>query len=147
MEIKKVAVIGAGIMGSQIAMQAANHGFLVVCYDISREMTDKAKAFADGWFEKRVKKQKMTAEEAKRSRENLSFTDDLKEAGSGTDLVIEAVSDLVSVKKSALMSMDAVTPEHTIYASNSSYIVSSRFADAVKDPSKVINLHFSIPRW
>lgn len=145
MEIKKVAVIGAGIMGSQIAMQAANHGFLVVCYDISREMTDKAKAFADGWFEKRVKKQKMTAEEAKRSRENLSFTDDLKEAGSGTDLVIEAVSDLVSVKKSALMSMDAVTPEHTIYASNSSYIVSSRFADAVKDPSKVINLHFFNP--
>ena len=38
MEIKKVAVIGAGIMGSQIAMQAANHGFLVVCYDISREI-------------------------------------------------------------------------------------------------------------
>ena len=145
MEIKKVAVIGAGIMGSQIAMQAAIHGFSVVCYDISREMTDKAKVFADGWFEKRVKKQKMTAEEAERSRKNLSFTDDLKEAGSGTDLVIEAVSDLVSVKKSALASMDAVTPEHTIYASNSSYIVSSRFADAVKDPSRVINLHFFNP--
>ena len=128
MNIKKVTVIGAGIMGSQIAMQAAIHGFSVVCYDIKKEMLQKAEEFADSWFEKRVRKQKMTEEAAKESRGNLRFTDDLKEAGTDTDLVI-----------------DAFTPEHTIYASNSSYIVSSRFADAVRDPSRVVNMHFFNP--
>ena len=145
MNIKKVTVIGAGIMGSQIAMQAAIHGFSVVCYDIKKEMLQKAEEFADSWFEKRVRKQKMTEEAAKESRGNLRFTDDLKEAGTDTDLVIEAVSDLVAVKKAALSSIDAFTPEHTIYASNSSYIVSSRFADAVRDPSRVVNMHFFNP--
>ena len=101
MNIKKVTVIGAGIMGSQIAMQAAIHGFSVVCYDIKKEMLQKAEEFADSWFEKRVRKQKMTEEAAKESRGNLRFTDDLKEAGTDTDLVIEAVSDLVAVKKAA----------------------------------------------
>ena len=60
-------------------------------------------------------------------------------------MVLEAVSDAVSVKKSVLSQFDALTPEHCVYGSNSSYIVSSRFADAVHDPSKVINVHFFNP--
>ena len=51
----------------------------------------------------------------------------------------------MAIKKKALSGIDAITPDHTIYASNSSYIVSSRFADAVKDPSKVLNMHFFNP--
>ena len=52
--IKKVAVVGAGIMGNQIAMQVAIHGYEVVCYDISEEMVGKAAAFSKDWFEKRI---------------------------------------------------------------------------------------------
>ena len=142
MDIKKAAVIGTGLMGTQIAMQIAIHGYQVVCYDINKEMVAKAADFSEGWFEKRVTKQKMTVEETKEIKKRLKFSSDLQETGEHTDIVIEAVSDIVDIKKSALSSIDKFTPDHTIYASNSSYIVSSRFADAVKDPSKVLNVHF-----
>lgn len=145
MDIKKVAVIGAGIMGNQIAMQAAIYGYSVVCYDIKKEMTAKAETFAGTWFQKRIDKGKMTEQEAREIQARLVFTDDLEQAGKDTDLVIEAVSDLVAVKKAALSSIDKITPKHTIYASNSSYIVSSRFAGAVEDQSKVMNMHFFNP--
>ena len=145
MKINKVAVIGSGIMGNQIAMQTAISGYEVWCYDISREALDKAKAFADDWFTKRVLKGKMGETDAEKAKSLLHYSDDLAESGKDTDLVIEAVSDKVAVKKSALAAIDEVTPEHTIFASNSSYIVSSRFADAVKDPSKVLNMHFFNP--
>ena len=56
--IKKVAVVGAGIMGNQIAMQVAIHGYEVVCYDISEEMVGKAAAFSKDWFEKEFRKEK-----------------------------------------------------------------------------------------
>lgn len=145
MEIRKVTVMGSGIMGNQIAMQTAISGYEVTCYDISREMIDKAEAFSKGWFEKRINKGKMAADEAEKIQERLIFTTDLEKAAKDTDLVIEAVSDVVAVKKMALGQIDKLTPEHTIYASNSSYIVSSRFADAVNDPSKVLNMHFFNP--
>ncbi|MCB6992078.1 3-hydroxyacyl-CoA dehydrogenase family protein [bacterium 210820-DFI.6.37] len=144
-EIKKVAVIGAGIMGNQIAMQTALHGYEVFCYDIKEDMVKSAEAFSKKWFEKRIAKGKMDKEEAEKIQSRLFFTDDLRKAGENAGLVIEAVSDIVAVKKKALAAIDAVTPEHTIYASNSSYIVSSRFADAVKDPSRVLNVHFFNP--
>ena len=145
MEIKKVAVIGAGVMGNQIAMQVAISGYDVVCYDIKEEMVDKARSFSDEWFAKRVEKQKMSAEDAQAAQKRLLFSADLKAAAENTDLVIEAVSDVVAIKKKALASFDALAPERCIYASNSSYIVSSRFADAVRDPSKVLNVHFFNP--
>lgn len=145
MEIRKVTVMGSGIMGNQIAMQTAISGYEVTCYDISQEMIDNAEAFSKGWFEKRINKGKMAADEAEKIQERLIFTTDLEKAAQDTDLVIEAVSDVVAVKKMALGQIDKLTPEHTIYASNSSYIVSSRFADAVKDPSKVLNMHFFNP--
>ena len=145
MTIKKVAVMGAGLMGNQIAMQVALSGYQVVCYDIRQEAVDKAAAFSKDWFAKRVEKGKMDAAEADKVQAALTFTTDLKAAATDTDMVVEAVLDLVAVKKAALAEMDALTPAHCIFASNSSYIVSSRFADAVKDPSKVLNVHFFNP--
>lgn len=145
MEIKNVAVLGAGLMGNQIAMQVALSGYRVVCYDISDKMVAKAADFSQDWFSKRVSKGKMDAAEAEGVQERLSFTTDLNLAASHADLAVEAVSDIVRIKKQALSQFDALAPEHCIYASNSSYIVSSRFADAVRDPSKVLNVHFFNP--
>ena len=143
--IKKVAVIGAGIMGNQIAMQVAISGYDVVCYDLSEKMVEKAAEFSKDWFEKRVAKEKMTAEDADAAQKRLLFTHDIDAAGKDADMVIEAVSDVVAIKKAALSQIDKITPDGCIYASNSSYIVSSRFCDAVKDPSKVLNVHFFNP--
>ncbi|MGN0703247.1 MAG: 3-hydroxyacyl-CoA dehydrogenase family protein [Lentihominibacter sp.] len=145
MDIRKVTVMGSGIMGNQIAMQTAISGYQVVCYDISQEMIENAESFSDSWFEKRIAKGKISEAEAAEIKSRLIFTADLKLAAENADMVIEAVSDIVAVKKKALASIDELTPDRTIYASNSSYIVSSRFADAVADPSKVLNMHFFNP--
>lgn len=145
MEIKNVTVVGAGLMGNQIAMQIAIHGYRVVCYDISKEMIEKAETFSRDWFQKRVAKGKMEPIEAEKIQDRLEFTTDIQQATRNADIVMEAVSDIVAVKQKVLRQLDELTPEHCIYASNSSYIVSSRFADAVKDTSKVLNVHFFNP--
>ena len=145
MKIKKVAVVGAGLMGNQIAMQVAIHGYQVVCYDLSKDMIEKAAAFSKDWFAKRVAKGKMTAKEAEDIQQRLTFTTDINQASDETDMVMEAVPDIVHIKETVLAQIDALTPERCIYASNSSYIVSSRFAGAVKNPSKVLNVHFFNP--
>jgi 3-hydroxybutyryl-CoA dehydrogenase len=132
-------------MGSQIAMQAALHGYEVICYDVSGDMLAKAKSFSAKWFKERAEKGKLTAEDAENIQKHLVFTCDLNTAAAQADLVVEAVSDILEIKKKALSALSALTPRHCIYASNSSYIVSSRFADAVKDPSKILNVHFFNP--
>lgn len=145
MEIKKVAVIGTGIMGRQMAMQTALSGYTVFCYSRKQATVDDAAHFAEDWFSKRVAKGKMSAEDAAAVLGRLTFTTDIQTAAADADLVLEAVADEVATKKKVLKQLDAITPDRCIYASNSSYIVSSRFADAVKDPSKVLNVHFFNP--
>lgn len=145
MKIDNVTVIGCGTMGNQIAMQAALCGYRVKIYDLKQEMLEKAEKFAGDWFNSRTAKGKMAQETAAEAQSRLVFTDCLEKAGTGADLVIEAVPDILEIKKQVLSGIDRCTPDHTIYASNSSYIVSSLFADAVKRPEKVINFHFFNP--
>lgn len=145
MEIKKVSMVGAGTMGNQIAMQVAISGYDVTCYSRRQETVDKASAFSKNWFEKSVSKGKMTDEVAAEIQGRLRFTSNLKEAVSGADLVIEAVADVLETKKKVLKEIDELTPDHTIFASNSSYIVSSNFCGVVSHPEKVLNLHFFNP--
>jgi 3-hydroxybutyryl-CoA dehydrogenase len=148
MNIKKVAVVGAGTMGVQIAMHVAISGYKVSCYGIKNETIDekkKAEAFSNDWFFKKITKGKMTEEAVAESKSNLKFTTDLAEAVKDADLVIEAVAEILDVKRSVLKQVDELTPEHTIFATNSSYIVSSKLCDVVAHPDKVLNLHFFNP--
>lgn len=143
--IKNVAIIGAGTMGNQIAMQVAIGGYNVTCYSRKDSTIQKAEKFSNEWFEKSIKKGKMSNEDVNKAKSKLVFTSNLKEAAIKADLVIEAVADILETKKAILHEIDQYTQEHTIYASNSSYIISSLFADSVKHPEKVLNLHFFNP--
>lgn len=143
--IKKVAVIGAGTMGNQIAMQTAICGYETICYSRSQKTVDHAKTFSDEWFTNRIAKGKMTEELANESQARLAFTTDLKVASTNADLVIECVADVLEIKRKILSEIDQYTNENTIYGSNSSYIVSSLFADSVRHPEKVLNVHFFNP--
>lgn len=145
MEIKNVTVSGAGLMGTQIAMQAALYGYQVTTYDVFPAQLEKAKAFADDWFAKRVQKGKLTAVEAAAAQLALHYSADIQAAAGQADLIIDAVPDILDIKIKSLKALDEVAPAHCIYASNSSYIVSSRFCHAVKDPSRVLNVHFFNP--
>jgi 3-hydroxybutyryl-CoA dehydrogenase len=145
MKTKKIAVVGAGNMGHQIALSAALAGFQVKCTDVSPEILVKAEQFADSYLLGRVAKGKLTEEEAKQARANIAFVPALEDAADGADLVIEAVIEKLGVKRSLFAQLDEITPSHAILASNSSYIVSSRIADVTKRPGKVCNMHFFNP--
>lgn len=145
MKIKKVAMIGAGQMGNQIAMQAAISGYEVVCYSRRASTVESAEAFTKKWFEKSVAKKKMDTATAEQAQARLEFTTSLEKAATGAGLIIEAVADREDLKRSVLHEVDRYAPEHAIYASNSSYIVSSRFCDAVRHPENMLNLHFFNP--
>lgn len=145
MKVTNVTVVGAGLMGNQIAIQIASSGYDVNCYDINKEMLEKAESFFQSWLNKAVAKGRKSLEEAEAISRRLTYTSDIDKAAKDADLVVEAVSDAEALKRKVLAQVDALTPDHCIYCSNSSYIVSSRFADAVKDPSKVLNVHFFNP--
>lgn len=143
--IKNIAVIGAGNMGHQIALLCAIHGFKTKCTDVKPDILQKAEVFADTYLPGRVKKGKMTQEQADAARANISFTPSLAEAVQDADYCIEAVLEILDVKRKLFAEMDKLAPPHAILATNSSFIVSSRIAGVTKRPSQVLNLHFFNP--
>lgn len=144
-DVKKVAVIGAGNMGHQIAMSCAIQGFRVACTDVKEDILKKAEAFVDKYLPGRVSKGKMTQEQADKARANIRFTDSMEDAVKDADFVIEAVLEILDLKRKIFADLDKMAPPHAILATNSSFIVSSRIADATKRPEKVVNLHFFNP--
>ncbi len=145
MEINKIAVIGGGNMGHQIAICAALSGFQVRCMDSNPDILNKAIAFADNYFDERVTKGKLSEEVAIQARTNLAFVSNLEEAAKDADLVIEAIIEKLDIKRKLFADLDRICPVYTILATNSSYIVSSKIADATNRPDKVCNMHFFNP--
>lgn len=145
MVIKNIAVIGAGNMGHQIAMCAALAGFKVTCTDTNVDILTKAVAFASDYLDGRVKKGKLTTEESAAASKLLKFVSTVEEAVHEADLVIEAIIEKLDVKRNLFAHLDKICPAHTILATNSSYIVSSKIANATSRPDKVCNMHFFNP--
>jgi len=143
--IKNICVVGAGNMGHQIALNAALSGFKVKCTDVKAEALKKAEEFVNSYLPGRVAKGKLTEEQAKAARNNISFTGDLNEAARDADLVIEAVLEILDLKRKVFKQLDEICPPHAILATNSSAIASSKIADATKRPDKVINMHYFNP--
>jgi 3-hydroxybutyryl-CoA dehydrogenase len=144
-DIKNICVVGAGNMGHQISLLCAIHGYKTTCTDVIPDILKKAEKFADTYLPGRVEKGKLTKEQAEAAHKNISFTLDLKEAAKDADYVIEAVVEVLDVKRKIFADLDRLTPAHAILATNSSAIVSSLIADATKRPSKVVNVHFFNP--
>jgi 3-hydroxybutyryl-CoA dehydrogenase len=108
-------------------------------------MLKKAESFADTYLPGRVEKGRLTEEQAKKARENISFTPSLQEAVKDADYVIEAVIEVLDIKRKLYADLDRMAPDHAILATNSSTFVSSLIADATNRPSKVVNLHYFNP--
>jgi 3-hydroxybutyryl-CoA dehydrogenase len=132
-------------MGQQIALLAAVSGFDVYCSDTSPEALKTAEEFACGWLSKRKDKGRLTDEQAARARERLRFAEDLETAAKDADMVIEAAAEDLGVKRAIFAKLDQIAPPRAILATNSSYLVSSRIADATGRPDKVLNMHFFNP--
>jgi 3-hydroxybutyryl-CoA dehydrogenase len=144
-DVKNIAVIGAGNMGHQISMLCAIHGYKTVCTDINQEILKKAERFADTYLAGRVKKGRLTEEQAQTARERITFTSSMEDAVNDADYVIEAVLEVLDLKRKIFAKLDKMAPPHAILATNSSAIISSKIADATKRPQKVLNVHFFNP--
>lgn len=143
--INNICIVGAGNMGHQIALCAALAGFKVKCTDVNQEVIKKAEQFVSTYLPERVDKGKLKQTEADTAKANLMFTSDLAEAASDADLVLEAVIEKLEVKRQLFAQLDLLCPPHTILATNSSYIVSSKIVDVTSRPEKVCNMHFFNP--
>ncbi|SHI09335.1 3-hydroxyacyl-CoA dehydrogenase family protein [Desulfosporosinus lacus] len=144
-DIKRICVIGAGSMGHQIAFSAALAGYQVSCTDISLEMLYKAQDFARTYFPQQVSKGKWTQEQVDQAIKNTTFTQNFEEAVRDADFVIESAVEKISIKRKLFEELDRIAPAHAIFATNSSFIVSSKIADSTKRPDKVCNMHFFNP--
>ena len=144
-DVKKIAVIGAGNMGHQISLLCAIHGYTTACTDINQDILKKAEDFAYSHLPGRVKKGRLTEEQAQSARERITFTSSMEAAVKDADYVIEAVLEVLDLKRKIFTDLDKMAPPHAILASNSSAIISSKIADATDRPDKVLNVHFFNP--
>lgn len=144
-DIKRITVIGAGLMGSQIGMVCALAGYEVTINEIDQIKIDEAKENLTKIMNRRVEKARLTETEVNEAFNRLTFEKKLELAVKEADYVIEAIVEKVDIKEKLFEELDKLAPEHAILASNSSTIVSSKMAKCTNRPSKVCNFHFFNP--
>ncbi len=140
----KVAVIGGGTMGNGIAHVFAQFGHDVTLIDVSPEYLDRALNTIEKNLGRQVKKEKITADEAKAILARINQTTDLGEA-KDAELVVEAVFESFAVKEEIFTKLDEICGPETILASNTSSISLTKIAGVTKRADKVIGLHFMNP--
>lgn len=144
--IKKVGVVGAGMMGAEIALCFARAGFETILNDISQEIADRGKEKQALVLDKSIKKGKITEEDKEMTLSRVKATGSLEDLAD-CDLVIEAVLEVFDVKRSVYEKLDAICKESTIIASNTSSISITKLASTVKAErkGKFIGTHFNSP--
>jgi 3-hydroxybutyryl-CoA dehydrogenase len=140
----KVAVIGGGTMGNGIAHVFAQTGHPVTLVDMAQEYLDRALATIEKNLGRQVKKEILSADEAKATLGRITPATML-EAAKGAELVVEAVFESFEVKQEIFRKLDAVCPAGTILASNTSSISLTRIGACTQRPEQVIGMHFMNP--
>jgi len=145
MDIKKVAVVGMGTMGSQIGIVCARGGFKTSMVDVSPELVEKGLHNIRLFLDSQVKKGKMSKEETETTLSHIHTSSNLDESLSGADLMIEAVYEDIEVKKEIFRKADITCPRKTILASNTSTLTITEMGAATRRAEKCIGTHFLIP--
>jgi 3-hydroxybutyryl-CoA dehydrogenase len=145
MNVRTIAVLGAGTMGHGVAHAAAASGYLTRLYDVSDAQLTKARTAIDTILRKAVELGKATAADADASMARLSPTSNIAEALDGADLVIETAPERIDVKMQLFAAIDAHAPAGAIVASNTSALSITEMAGTLKNPSRVAGMHFFNP--
>lgn len=145
MNIKKVCVIGGGLMGRQIALNTAIYPFDVTIYDANPAVLEDVAKWKDEYLSGRIAKGRMTEEQVAAISSRFTVCRTMEEALKDADLVIEAIIENKEIKEAVFRQVSDSVRHDTIIATNSSRMASSLFAHCVANPRCLANLHYFNP--
>ena len=145
MEIKKICVLGAGLMGNGITQVCAQAGYEVAIRDIEQRFIDGGMSTIKKNLGRSVEKKKITQDDMDSTLGRIKPTLDLKEAASDADLVVEVVIEVMVVKKKLYQELEEIVPDHCLFFSNTSGLSLTEMAAITKRPDKFIGTHFFNP--
>ena len=145
MDIKNIAVIGAGTMGNGIAHVFAQNDFSINLVDVSQNQLDKAIATIHKNLDRQISKNTISEEVKNKTIANIKTFTSLKEGVQESDLVVEAATENIDLKLEIFKEIDQFAPQHCILASNTSSLSITKIASVTKRPEKVIGMHFMNP--
>ena len=145
MSIKKVCVIGGGLMGRQIALNTAIYPFDVTIYDANPAVLEDVAKWKDEYLSGRIAKVRMTEEQVAAISSRFTVCRTMEEALKDADLVIEAIMENKEIKEAVFRQVSDLVRHDTIIATNSSRMASSLFAHCVANPRCLANLHYFNP--
>jgi len=144
MKCIKIGVIGAGTMGHGITLVAASHGFSVVMHDIKEEFVTGGMRKIEKFLERSIEKGKVSKEEEAKILNRIRSTIKLEDVGD-CDVVIEAIVEDAEAKKQVFRELDGLSPEHTVFASNTSSISITDLASVTARSDRFVGMHFMNP--
>ena len=144
MAIRKVGVVGCGLMGSGIAQVVAQAGFTTVVREVSSELLDKGLRGIDKNLARLVEKGTINAVQRSEVRGRLVGTTSLEDF-KDCDVILEAIVEQLAAKRELFSALDRLCPPHTIFASNTSSLTITEMATATKRPDRFVGLHFFNP--
>ena len=148
-DLKTIVVIGAGVMGQQIAMNTAikgrASGYQVILCDSFPAAVEKAQAWADQYLDGRVAKGRLTQEQVDQVKDNFTVSQDVDGSAAKADLLIEAIVEKLDVKRELFGRISKLCKPDTVLGTNSSNIVSSKLADVTEHPERLLNIHYFNP--
>jgi 3-hydroxybutyryl-CoA dehydrogenase len=143
----KIAIVGAGTMGAQIALHCAVHGYPVQLWSRSARRLQQAGQSHAEELAKRLAHRQITADEQEAILRRIRYTTHMQEGVAGADLVIENVPERLEIKREVFARLDRSCPDHTVFATDSSSIRISAIEGATQRPEQILNMHFYPPIW
>lgn len=144
MPIERVGVVGCGLMGAGIAEVCAKSGYTVIVQEVNGDLLQAGMKRITGSLDRAVSKGKLSASDRDAAQARIMGVTQLHDMHQ-CDLVIEAITEKLDLKRKVFAELDAVTPPHTILASNTSSLAVTDMAAATKRPDRVLGLHFMQP--
>ncbi len=145
MELRNIAIVGAGVMGSGIAQVSAMSGYSVTLTDVSASQLDKAKRFINGGLGKLVQKGKLTPEKVDSILAQIKMNDRLDESVRDADLVVEAAFENLDLKQKIFKDLEKYCKSAAILGSNTSALPITEIASVTKSGNRLIGIHFMNP--
>ena len=144
MEIRKVGVVGLGTMGAGIAQVSVQAGFETIGHEVSAELGGRGRATIERYLSRGVEKGRLSEGERDAALACLSLTTELGELAD-CDLVVEAVLEELDLKREVFRELERVTRDDAILATNTSALSVSEIAEATRNPTRVVGMHFFNP--